>query len=326
MTVESSGERIIPDSEYARAGCRIVPAGAWHEAHKSVFILGIKELSDDGTPLDHRHIYFAHAYKGQSGSDRLLSRFIRGGGRLLDLEYLIDDQGRRVAAFGHWAGFAGAALGVAAWCAQRKTEAHDGVLGSVSCFKDESQLIQHLDEQLKLSAKGPTSLVIGAKGRCGRGALKALRALGLSPAAWDLDETRGGGPFEEILEYDLLVNCILLQGRTAPFLTPEMLSDRRKLSVISDVSCDPTSSYHPLPVYGQTTSFSAPVQRLKKNPVPLDVIAIDHLPSLLPRESSQDFSNQLLPHLRELCSSSSLPPVWARCERIFLEKTTTLAS
>lgn len=29
-------------------------------------------------------------------------------------------------------------------------------------------------------------------------------------AKWDLDETKHGGPFKEILKYDILVNCILL--------------------------------------------------------------------------------------------------------------------
>lgn len=29
-------------------------------------------------------------------------------------------------------------------------------------------------------------------------------------AEWDLDETKPGGPFKEILDYDILVNCILL--------------------------------------------------------------------------------------------------------------------
>ena len=29
-------------------------------------------------------------------------------------------------------------------------------------------------------------------------------------AEWDLNETKPGGPFKEILDYDILVNCILL--------------------------------------------------------------------------------------------------------------------
>ena len=43
---------------------------------------------------------------------------------------------------------------------------------------------------------------------------------------------------------------------------------------------------------------------------PLDVMAIDNLPSLLPVESSQDFAAQLLPHLATLDTPGS--GVWAR--------------
>jgi len=31
-----------------------------------------------------------------------------------------------------------------------------------------------------------------------------------SIAEWDLEETKPGGPFKQILDYDILVNCILL--------------------------------------------------------------------------------------------------------------------
>ncbi len=44
-------------------------------------------------------------YKGQAGWDKVLARYARGGGALLDLEFL-EKNGRRVAAFGYWAGFA----------------------------------------------------------------------------------------------------------------------------------------------------------------------------------------------------------------------------
>jgi saccharopine dehydrogenase (NAD+, L-lysine forming) len=46
---------------------------------------------------------------------KVLSRFQRGGGTLLDLEFLVNDKNRRVAAFGYHAGFAGAALGLETW-------------------------------------------------------------------------------------------------------------------------------------------------------------------------------------------------------------------
>ena len=48
--------------------------------------------------------------------DKVLKlRFSRGNGTLLDIEFLKDPNGRRVAAFGYYAGFAGSALGIDLW-------------------------------------------------------------------------------------------------------------------------------------------------------------------------------------------------------------------
>lgn len=47
----------------------------------------------------------------------LCFRFVKGKtGKLFDLEFLTDVTGRRVAAFGYYAGFAGAAVAVDVWC------------------------------------------------------------------------------------------------------------------------------------------------------------------------------------------------------------------
>ena len=109
VTVEESPDRIIPIEPYREVGAEIVPRGSWREAPEEALIYGLKELPEDGAPLRHRHIMFGHAYKGQSAGQALLRRFKAGGGALLDLEYLTDASGRRVAAFGYWAGFVGAA-------------------------------------------------------------------------------------------------------------------------------------------------------------------------------------------------------------------------
>ena len=57
--------------------------------------------------------------------------------------------------------------------------------------------------------------------------------------------------------------------------------------------------------------------------VPLSVISIDHLPSLLPREASEAFSNQLLPSLLELKDWKNVR-VWQQAEKLFNEKCATL--
>jgi len=48
----------------------------------------------------------------------------------------------------------------------------------------------------------------------------------------------------------------------------------------------------------------------------LDVTAIDNLPSMLPRESSEDFAAQLLPHLMTLGQLDQ--DVWGRASDSFL--------
>ena len=63
---------------------------------------------------------------------------------------------------------------------------------------------------------------------------------------WDLDETKGGGPFKEVAESDIFVNCIYLSSKIPPFVTMETLqSPDRKLSVVCDVSADSTNPLTP---------------------------------------------------------------------------------
>jgi len=161
--------------------------------------------------------------------------------------------------------------------------------------------------------------VIGALGRSGRGACELFRAAGVELVEWDLDETRRGGPFRATLEVDILVNCVFVQTAVRPFVTPELLqSDDRRLSVICDVSCDPYGDYNPLPIYDQCTTFDRPTRRIIDGARPLDLIAIDHLPSLLPVESSEDFCAQLLPYLLRLDNLQA--GVWRRAYELFQQK------
>jgi saccharopine dehydrogenase (NAD+, L-lysine forming) len=55
-----------------------------------------------------------------------------------------------------------------------------------------------------------------------------------------------------------------------------------------------------------------------KNP-PLEVISIDHLPTLLPREASEQFSADLLPSLREFPDREHAR-VWVDAKKLFVEK------
>ncbi|MEU6118153.1 saccharopine dehydrogenase [Streptomyces sp. NPDC047117] len=300
ITVEESAQRAFPLADYAAAGCRTAPAGSWEEAPEDSYVLGLKELPGRPDRLRHRHIFFGHAYKGQSGAQELLGRFTAGGGALLDLEYLTDDDGRRLAAFGYWAGYVGAALAVLH---------HRGRLETPLRPVDRPAL-----DALLMAGDGGTALVIGALGRSGRGACDALEAAGIAPTRWDVAETRSLDR-AALLGHDIVVNTVLTTRPVPPFVThADLDAPDRRTAVISDVTCDVTSDCNVLPVYDEVTTWGRPVLRLRDGDRPADLIAIDNLPSLLPAESSRAFSAELAPQLGRLTDTD---PAWARCLRTF---------
>lgn len=281
--------------------------------------------------MNHTHIHFAHCFKRQSGWVEALAPFAQGGGTLYDLEFLTDANGRRVAAFGYWAGYAGVAIALLSWAHQIL---HPGsALGPVPVFDSAADLISHVKSALEPALQAnqgvyPRVIVIGALGRCGKGAIDLCEAAGVTNILkWDLAETRPGGPFPEVAQSDIFVNCVYLGAhRIPPFTNFESLSSPgRNLRVICDVSCDPNSDNNPIPIYSAYSSFNDPTIPPSR---PIDgpdlrIIAIDHLPTLVAREASDEFSELLLPSLLTLDRRAS-DGVWQRAEAVYREKVSEL--
>lgn len=347
VTVERDPQRIFDDGEFAAVGAKLAPHGAWPTIDRAIPILGLKELPAPGPPLPHTHIQFAHCYKNQGGWADVLDRFHQGGGTLYDLEFLEDAAGRRVAAFGWHAGFAGAALGLLALAEQ----AEGRRLGPQTYYPNEAALIAQVREKVAVIRRARKdgrvrALVVGALGRCGRGAIDCFEKAGLAPddiVRWDLKETAAKpGPYPEMLDADIFLNAIYLREKIQPFLTPEFVAaagSRRRLGCVVDVSCDTTNPFNPLPIYSVNTTFDKPTVDVPlpaaaapaadTSTEPLTVISIDHLPTLLPREASEGFSADLLPSLLQLpyVTGANRPvqpnlpegkgAVWKRAEALF---------
>lgn len=324
--VEESSQSVFKSDEYAKIGATIVPFGSWPTAPTDRIIYGLKELPENETfPLVHEHIQFAHCYKDQGGWKDVLKRFPAGKGTLFDLEFLENDQGRRVAAFGFYAGFAGAAFGVLDW-AFKQTHSDSEDLPGVQAYPNEAALLVDVKAALAeaLAKNGgvyPTSLVIGALGRCGSGAVDLFKKVGIPDSnvtKWDIQETKKGGPFQEIVDANIFVNCIYLSQPIPPFINDALLNNKnRNLTSIVDVSADTTNPHNPVPVYTIATTFSEPTVLVPTTAGPkLSVCSIDHLPSLLPREASEMFSKDLLPSLLELPNRDT-SPVWVKAKALF---------
>ncbi len=317
VTVETSDARAIPIDPYRVAGAHIADAGSWRKAPQDVIVFGLKELPDDGAPLQHRHIMFGHAYKGQPAGQRLLQQFKTGGGVLLDIEYLTDQANRRVAAFGYWAGYAGAAVALQCWASQMQ----GAIVGPVQQYDSANAMLADLQSQMVGLRTRPSALIIGALGRVGTGAADLCLQMGVATTKWDMAETAHGGPFPEILAHDIFFNCILARPGTPVFVPNGAKFAPRRLSVIGDIACDPDSDFSPIKVYDRTTTWDEPALRVHDAPA-LDVTAIDNLPSMLPVESSEDFAQQLLPTLLQLDTDED--GVWARAETLFHRHTAAL--
>ncbi len=293
VTVEESPQRVFALADYEAAGASTAPGGSWVEAPDDVVVVGIKELPPEPAALRHHHVFFAHAFKGQGDAVETLDRFRRGGGRLSDVEYLTDTDGRRVVAFGYWAGYVGAALGVLHLADRLRAPLRP-------MEKDELDAL--LADAGAAGVDEALALVTGARGRSGRGAQKALALAGLPITRWDRRETRDLHK-QALLGHDLLVNCVVTLVPTPAFVDDADLVHERRLRVLADVTCDVTGPTNMLPVNTEITSWSEPVRRLHDGgteATALDVIAIDNLPSLLPREASVNFSHDLTPHLLDL--------------------------
>ena len=126
--------------------------------------------------------------------------------------------------------------------------------------------------------------------------------LELNRLEWLTNATAKGGPFSEIVESDIFINCIYLTTKIPNFVDmPSLDTPNRKLSVVCDVSADTTNPNNPIPIYTVATTFDKPTVPVEVKGEPaLSLISIDNLPSLLPREASEAFSNDLLPHSLQL--------------------------
>jgi saccharopine dehydrogenase (NAD+, L-lysine forming) len=162
---------------------------------------------------------------------------------------------------------------------------------------------------------------------------------------WDMEETAEGRPFPEILDVDIFVNCIYLSSAIPPFVSPQLLEEAgtsRRLTITVDVSCDTTNPFNPIPIYTINTTFRAPtvdaaiscviylsfntcldseyfIWTYSAGTKRLEVVSIGHLPTLLPREASEQFSNDLLPSLFKYPGRAE-ERVWTDAEKLFRSK------
>lgn len=299
FTVQESNHRVFTNQDFQDISGLTLTQKEWFEPEFQTFlILGIKELTCLEKLHQHTHCYFSHSFKQQTNSRSILSAFSTSKSILHDIEYLLDSSGNRLITFGFYAGLVGATLGLQEFILSQSKKS----LENLTFWNSFEEMLASIQIPSKLS---PRIAVLGSHGRCGLGVCSLLQKVNLSYSTFNTKDK-----IQHLDQYDIVFNCILLDTSYSQiWFSKESIP--KDPTVIVDISCDYSKPNNPIPLYTQATTWKHPVYR------PCDsvhILAIENLPSLLPKESSIHFSQQLTKLLLENDEN-----VWQSNKNYFLQ-------
>lgn len=102
FVVQSSDMRAYSDDEYRDVGLAVAES-----LSNCPLIIGLKEIPVGVLEKNKVYVFFSHVIKGQDFNMPMLQRALDLGCTIIDYEKIVNDEGRRVIAFGNYAGLAG---------------------------------------------------------------------------------------------------------------------------------------------------------------------------------------------------------------------------
>ncbi len=328
VVVQPSDIRCFSNEEYRDAGVELA-----EDLSDCDFLLGVKEVKTDKLLPGKSYLFFSHTAKRQPYNRGLLQKLIANRNRMIDYEYLTDEEGIRVVAFGHWAGVVGAYNALRAW----------GLRTGNYTLKPASECLDY--EQLLGELKGITAgkvrVAITGGGRVAGGAKDILLKSGFREVdpegylnntynepvftrldPWNYTRRSDGrlfnfnhfvrcpGEYDNAfgiyaMATDIYLACHFWDPAAPLILTREMLKDPGcPIQVVADISCDlngPVASTVRAstiaePLYGYDPHSGEESADLFANGI-ITVMAVDNLPGELPRDASAAFGNALLEHV-----------------------------
>lgn len=326
LFVQPSTVRAYADLEYQSAGLPLR-----EDLGHCDLLLGIKEVPIDKLIPNKTYCFFAHVIKKQAYNRLLLRALLEKNIRLIDYEVLTDDRGRRIIAFGYFAGMVGAHNSL--WTYGQRTG-----LFQLPRLKDlhDYAAAKLIYRELRLPA---LRIVLSGTGRVGKGARQVLEDMGVHRVApkeflaksfphavyTQLEcrhyaRRKDGAEFAKEDFYqnpqayessfglytnrtDIFINGIYWDNAAPAFFTREdMQSPDFSIQTIADITCDiaPVSS---VPSTLRASTITDPVfayDPVRNQELPafaergVDVMSIDNLPSELSRDASQAFGRMFL--------------------------------
>lgn len=294
-------------------------------------LMGVKEVPSELLLPGKNYMFFSHTIKKQSRNRKMLQTVLQKSIRLIDYECLKDKNGKRIIAFGRWAGIVGAyhALRMIGFRTSRFR-----LRQMIDClnFAEAQKELEKLDLP-------PLKIVLTGTGRVSEGAafmLDVAEIKKVTPhdfcykefnepvyaqlASKDMYYKDGQEDFDSAdyhtnpKQYktafypftkvaDVMINGIYWDTRMPAFFTKEQMKEKDfRINTISDITCDiapeasiPSTLYASSiadPYYGYNAQTGELTQTFQ--PEAIDVMAIDNLPNELPRDASEDFGNMII--------------------------------
>ena len=329
FVVQSSETRAYSDEAYRNAGVQVA-----ENVDDCDILFGIKE-ADIRTLIPNKHyFFFGHIAKMQAYNRPLLQTLMAKHITFSDYEYLVDDDNRRVCAFGWWAGIVGVYYTLRGYGLRH----HLYELPQ----PDKHFTLEKLTQALKSVQLPPIKMLVTGNGRVSHGAQHLLETLGtarlteeqfladgpvnsLSFCAVDADHLvarNDGGAFSwdhftqnpsayhsDFMRWarkaDVLV-CAHFWAPEAPvYLSQENLADPTlRIRFIGDITCDIQGSIQstlrasthtePYYDYNPTTGQEEPAFSNDSN---ISVMAVDTCPNALALDTSAYFGDMLMQHV-----------------------------
>ena len=328
--VQASDIRKFKDEEYQKLGVAVVDS-----VEDCDILIGVKEVPIEQLIPNKKYLFFSHTFKEQPYNRELLKAVLDKNIQLIDWEVIKDKKGRRLIAFGRYAGIVGCYNGFLAY----------GKKSGAYSLKPAHQCDDRADMEAQLvNVKLPNNfkIVITGHGRVGGGAMEIIEKLNLkevdSPEflAQDFNEPvftqlavdeynakADGSSFSKRDFYndpsdfvstfnqyasiaDMYIACHYWDSESPFIFTREDAKAKDwKIQVVADISCDIdcaiASTLRPStiaePLYGYNPITESEDDFMKKGVI--GVMAVDNLPCELPLDASVDFGEMFLEHVLE---------------------------
>lgn len=324
IIVQPSDIRCYTDEEYTAAGALLSD-----DVSACDVLFGVKEVKIETLIPNKTYFFFSHTIKQQPYNKNLLQSILAKGIQLVDYECLKDTDGKRVVAFGRWAGIVGAYNAIRAY--GLKHQLFD-IKPAHECFDREAMWLEF--DKVKLPN---IKILLTGGGRVTKGAQEVLDSMGIKnvtmpdytqkkyaePVYIQLDSDAynkriDGQPFDyadfyanpekytsDFKQYlphtDLLIAGAYWDPKAPVLFTLEDIqSSSFRINTIADITCDIEGS---IPTTVRSTTIKEPFFDFSKTALAekeafsdtsnITVMAVDNLPCELPRDASTSFGDML---------------------------------